>query len=382
MNLLESSIRVIKSLQLKNGGILATPLDGAYPYVYIRDGVIITKAMNRVNLTKNSERFYHFVNKFSKLDQYEEIFHRYHQEGWPSVTRKHQHDNTGLVIHGIYDTYIHGKNRDFLEIMWPLVKKCVELILGFSKTGLVKTETSIHELYRLENGYEIWANCACTRGLYDAVEIARILSHEKESLKWEKKAKQIHSNIKRKMFNKKTGLFMKNTRYPEVTDSSQMAPFYFNLFNDKRILKKTLEHLEEHLWYKEAGGYRRFKKFEICKDWHWYSGGSGGWTVFTAWRGGLYRKVNGNKECEVCKKWLEKAAKRTGGILPEHIATKEEYDIWKEHEIEFNSRILSGMEDSENLNKKIKRKYKEDIVYWAFPFGWGHAEYILLKKNA
>ncbi len=65
MNLKKKSIQVIKELQLKNGGILATPSDGAYPYDYIRDGVIMTKALNFVGLTKNSEKFYRFVNKFA-----------------------------------------------------------------------------------------------------------------------------------------------------------------------------------------------------------------------------------------------------------------------------------------------------------------------------
>jgi len=381
MDLLKKSIEVLKSLQLKNGGILATPLNGAYPYIYIRDAVIITKALNRVNLAKNSEKFYYFVKKFSKLEQYGEIFQRYHKDGWPSVSRKKQNDNTGLVLHGIYDTYLHSKNKDFIKDMWPLIKKCCEFIFSISKNGLVKTDTSIHELYRLEKGYELWANCACTRGLYDASIIAEILGYEKTSLEWKKKAKQIHENIKTKMYNKKTGLFMKNLKFPNISDSSQMAPFYFDLVNSKKILKKTIVHLEKNLWYKGAGGFRRFKKFEVAKDWHWYSGGSGGWVVLTAWIGRFYKKINDKKECTTCKNWIEKVAKRTGGIFPEHVSTKKDYDVWKRNEIEFNSRVLQGMKKSEKLNKEIKRKYNEDIIYWAFPLGWSHAEYILLKND-
>jgi len=380
MTELKKSIKVLKSLQLKNGGILATPLDGAYPYVYVRDAVIMTKALNRSNLTKNSIAFYHFMNKNARVDQYKEIFHRYHKDGWPIVTRKKQYDNVGLLLHGIYDTYVYSKDKGFLKDMWYLVKRCSQFIFDFSKSGLVRTETSIHERYRLEMGYEIWSNCACTRGLYDAAEIANILGHKKESELWLKKAKHLHKNIRSKMFNKKTGLYMKNKRFPRISDSSQIAPFYFNLEDSQKILKKTLLHLEKNLWYKELGGYRRFRKFEVVKDWHWYSGGSGGWIVFTAIIGRMYRELNHKSKCIGCEKWIEDVGKKTNGLLPEHISTKLEYDEWKRNEIEFNSRILMEMKKVEKLNEKFKRKYKQEIVYWANPLGWAHAEYILLKN--
>ena len=92
MNLTNKSIKVIKNLQLENGGILATSKNGAYPYVYVRDGVIMTKALNRMGLSKKSEKFYYFINKFSKVDNYKEIFHRYNANGLPCVTRKNEND--------------------------------------------------------------------------------------------------------------------------------------------------------------------------------------------------------------------------------------------------------------------------------------------------
>ncbi len=382
MDLLKKSIKILEELQLKNGGIIATPLNGAYPYIYVRDAVIITKAFNRVNLGERSKNFYRFINKFSNLEHHKEIFHRYHQSGLPSVSRKHQHDNTGLVLHGIYDTYLHTNDREFLEEMWPLVEKCCNIVFRFVKKNLIETETSIHELYRLERGYELWTNCACTRGLYDASEIARILKKKKESLLWKEKARKIHHNIKKKMFNKKTGLYMKNLRFPEVTDISQMAPIYFNLEDSKKILKNTLNHIETKLFYSEIGGFRRFRKFEVTKDWHWYTGGSGGWIIFTAWMGRFQKKLGNTKKYKLYSNWIEKIAKKTNGYLPEHVSVKEEYNLWKENEVEFNSRILKGMNKSEKFYKSnSKKNHGENLIMWAFPLGWSHAEYILLKKN-
>lgn len=383
MDLVKKSVSVIKSLQLKNGGLLATPLDGAYPYVYVRDGVIMTKAMNRTGNFKVSERFYEFLDKFSRINHYKDIFHRYDREGYPSATRKKQQDNLGLLLHGIYDTFLANRDKEFLKKHWDLVKGCSDLILKLSKNkyNLVYTETSLHEFFRLENGYEIWTNCACCRGLYDASEIARILKKWNKAKEWEKKSKKIHASIKKNLFNKKTGLYMKSEKYPEITDIGQSAPFYFGLDDCKKNLKKTVNHLRKTLWYRDAGGFRRFPKFEVVKDWHWYTGGSGGWVAFTSIMARFYEKLNDKKNFDLCDKWLKKIAIRSNGFFPEHVATKKEYDLWKDNETEFNNRTLRGAQRAEELNKKIKKNFKEDLVYWAMPLGWAHAEYILLKQE-
>ena len=64
VDLLKRSEEVVKSLQLKNGGILATPKDAAYPYIYTRDSVIISKALNRVGMVGASEKFYYFIEVY------------------------------------------------------------------------------------------------------------------------------------------------------------------------------------------------------------------------------------------------------------------------------------------------------------------------------
>ncbi len=375
---IKKSIEVLKKLQLKNGGILATPLNGAYPYIYTRDGVIMTKALNCVGLHKNSEKFYYYMKKILKLDNYKEVFHRYNANGLPCVTRKKENDNAGLLLHGIYDTYLHNKKETFIENMWPIVEKVAEIIIFNSKFDLIKTERSIHEFFRLENGYEIWANCACWRGLKDAIIIADHLGHSDKSKKWKNKLKKIENKINKKFFNKKLGIFVKNLKYQNIPDISQLAPFYFGLSNSKEILRKTMNYLKKHLWDKEIGGFRRFRKFEICEDWHWYTGGNGSWCPFAAWGARFYGKLGEKKLQKECIQWLHKIASKSNGLLPEHIATEEEYEDWKNHEIEFNTRIINETKKAEKSVKNFKDK---KIVYWATPLGWSHAEYILLHAE-
>lgn len=378
MDLVKKSVKIIKDLQLENGGLLATSKKGVYPYIYPRDAVIMTKALNRIGLTKNSEKFYYFMNKVANVENYKEIFHRYNINGWPCVSRKDQNDNEGLVIHGIYDTYLHNKKHVFLEDTWMLVKQIVGLINNYSRSGLVRTRRSIHEFYRLEHGYDIWVNCADCRALYDAAEIAKIMNRDKEAQEWRDRAEKLEKNIKKRFFDKKSKVYMKNLRFKGVPDTSQVAPFYFEIEDSKTLLKTTLRYLKKYLWHNEIGGFRRFRKFEIVEDWHWYTGGSGSWCVLTAFMGRLYKKAGDKKSYNQCLSWLNEVASRTNGLLPEHVATRHEYEDWKAHEIEFNQRIINGAKEAEKLAKKFK---KNGLIYWATPLGWSHAEYILMRKD-
>ncbi len=378
---IEKSLKVLKSLQLKDGGILATPENGAYPYVYVRDAVIMTKALNASGRSKDSEKFYYFMKENAKINQYKEVFHRYDSVGLPSATQDHENDNAGLLLHGIYDTYLAGKKEVFLENMWPLIQDAVKLIFSLSRRGLLKTERSIHESIELEKGFELWANCASWRGLVDAAETAKILGHEKEEKDWKKKADELQKNINKKLFNAKRGFYIKKPKLKETPDISQLAPFYFGLCDSKKILKTTMKFLKKHLWNKEIGGFRRFRKFETVENWHWYTGGSGSWSAFTIWGARFFKELGMKKDYEMCMKWVKKVLSKSGGLLPEHVATKSEYNDWKNHEIEFNERIIHGMKTAERLVKTVKNNGKEKLIYWATPLGWAHAEWILLNKN-
>jgi len=375
MDLIKKSVRVIEKSQLKNGGILATPIKGAYPYIYPRDGSVMTVALNKIGETKRSEKFYYFLTKFSRLDNYKEIFHRYNIYGLPAVTRKNQNDNEGMVLWGIYDTYKANGKISFLEDTWPLVEATVSLLKSYSKSGLIKTESSIHEFSKLERGYDIWVNSAGIRGLYDASKIAQVVGKKKEAKEWNDLADKLKKEMKKKLFDSKLGIYMKTGRRKDVPDISQIAPFYFEIEGDEKILKKTLKYLREHLWYEEIGGFRRFRKFEVVDDWHWYTGGSGSWCALTAIMGRLAKRAGEKKLYQECNGWLDGVAERSGGLLPEHIATRDDYELWKMNEIEFNQRLISGSKEAEKLAKIFKENH---LIYWATPLGWSHAEYILL----
>ena len=206
--------------------------------------------------------------------------------------------------------------------------------------------------------------------------MAKLLNHKKQQDLWNKKAQDLLKNIKKKLFNKKMDFFIKSPKFKLNPDISQLSPFYFNLIDSKKILKNTLNYLKKHLWNEELGGIRRFRKFEAVRDWHWYTGGSGSWCALTCMLAKFYKTIGSNKEYKNCTSWIKEVAKKSKGLLPEHIATKEEYFDWKRHEIEFNTRIIN---ETKKAEKTIKKMGNREVIYWANPLGWSHAEYILLK---
>jgi len=377
MNPAKKSVEVIKKLQTRQGGLLATFENDAYPYVYPRDGVIMTKALNLHSEYKRSKKFYYFLRDVVKNG---EVLQRYHKNGLPFVSEKGEHDCPGLVLHGMCDTFLRSGDEEFIRELFPFAASCAAFIKRrIGGNGLLRTERSIHEFYRLENGYEIWANCAAARGLLDASEIAKALGKERKAKEWERAGENLRRNIKSKLYDAELGIFIKTITNAGVRltspDISMLSPFYFEIINSKQVLSRTLKFLRKTIWDKNLGGFKRFRKFEICKDWHWYTGGDGPWFL-TMWAARFYRQLGDEKGFEECADWVDRVTSPEG-FIPEHIALEKDYFEWKENEIEFSERIIRGMRRAESFKSSV-----EGTICWAVPLGWAQAEHVLLEETS
>ena len=373
------SIEIICGLQEEDGGILATKRDDAYPFVYPRDASMMTVALNMYGLHDRSMRFYRYLLQVRRPQG--EIYQRYNG-AFPYVTRKIEADVTPIVIQGIYDTYRSSENRAFLESVWELVADGARFVVAGTDAvrGLVRTENSIHENQSLEEGFEIWANSASVKGLVDASIIATTLGHSEKAQRWLADARRLWSRILELLFDEERGLFVKNLR-PDGTrvsapDVAQLAPFYFGLCHDEKILGRTLGYLRETLWNVEYGGLNRFRDFEIVKDWHWYTGGTGAsWPLFTLWMARFYQQLGKVDLVEECLRFIHGASSPDMEI-PEKIAPLKGYNEWRENETEYNGRVLNGIYRAERTSISIP-----GYVAWACPLGWAHAEYVMLKRE-
>ena len=373
------SIEIICGLQETDGGILATRKGDAYPFVYPRDASFMTMALNMHGLHDRSMRFYHYLNGVRRPSG--EVYQRYNS-GEPYVSRKREADVTPIVIQGICDTYNASRDRAFLEDMWELVAQGAEFVMAGvdPDARLVQTNCSIHENQTLEEGFEIWANSASVRGMVDASSIASALGRREYAEKWLVAARELWTAIFERLFEPATGLFLKNLRADggrvEAPDVAQLAPFYFGLCQDSKILGRTLDHLTKNLWNTEVGGVNRFRDFEVVKDWHWYTGGTGAsWPLFTLWVAKFHNILGNTDSMERCLRFVKDASTKEMEI-PEKVAPLAGYREWRENETEFNERVRNGVLRAEKNEISIP-----GYVAWACPLGWSQAEFVMLRRE-
>ncbi len=383
--LLDASFAVIKGLQQGDGGITATPVDDAYPYVYPRDAVFMTMALNASGEQERSKRFYRYLLTLRRHRG--EFFQRYNR-GYPYVTNEHELDVTPIVIQGILDVYNSDsgskESKAFLESMWDLTKECAEFTISSvsPETGLIYSANSIHESRELEEGFELWTNSAAVRGLYDASIIAALLGHAQQEQTWLESSIHLRDSLATKLYDQDAGTFIKVMRRSgeKVTapDMSQLAPFYFGVLGDNAVLSRTLEHLKRNLWNEKVGGFNRFRDFEVVNDWHWYTGGtSAAWPFFTLWAARFYRELGIREEEDACLGFIDSVT-TLDRFLPEKVAPVEEYGRWKATELEFGDRLINGVTKIEN---RVHTITAPGYVCWACPLGWAHAEYVFLEKR-
>jgi GH15 family glucan-1,4-alpha-glucosidase len=379
--LLEKSLAVIKGLQEEDGGITATPRDEAYPYVYPRDAVIMTTALNTIGEYERSKKFYRFLKGVRRPRG--EFYQRYN-EGMPYVSNEHELDVTPLVLSGVYDTYRKSGDRPFLEAMWGMVQECAYFTQSVIDVdaGLVFTTNSIHENRKLEEGFEIWVNSAAVKGLLDASRMAGALGHDDLKDAWQSSSRRLLARMIDRLYDEEQGAFIKVMRRSgekvKAPDMAQLAPFYFGIYRDDGALARTLEHLRAALWNKSVGGFMRFRDFEIVDDWHWYTGGTAAsWPFFTLWAARSYRDL-GNREGEdACLAFLDSVL-TDDLFIPEKVAPLDGYNKWKANELTFGDRTMNGVRKIESNAHKIRAP---GYVCWACPLGWAHAEYVLLEMG-
>ena len=372
----KKSIEIICGLQEQDGGILATKREDAYPFVYPRDASVMTTALNMHGLHDQSMRFYRYLSNVRRPNG--EIYQRYNK-GMPYVTRRREADVTPIAIQGVYDTYRSSGDRGFLGSMWGLVGDGAKFVVAGidADMGLVQTNCSVHESQSLEEGFEIWANSASVKGLLDASMIAGDLGQLELGREWSAKARELWRRILERLYDQKNGLFLKNLRSDgtlvNAPDVAQLAPFYFGLCQDRKILERTLRHLMDTLWNAQIGGVNRFRDFEVVRDWHWYTGGTGAsWPLFTLWMARFYQRLGDLDSMERCLRFV-RAASTPEMEIPEKVAPMKGYLDWRENETEYNERVTNGIDRAENTSLLTP-----GYVAWACPLGWSHAEYLRL----
>lgn len=115
----------------ETGGVIASPeIDeertrcGRYAYCWPRDAVFITKAMDILNMDKETEKFYKIFCKKtqSKNGMWEQ---RFYTDCKLAPAWGYQVDETASVVYGVYEHYLTTKNEKFLKDTLPMCEKAI-----------------------------------------------------------------------------------------------------------------------------------------------------------------------------------------------------------------------------------------------------------------
>lgn len=114
------------------GGIIAAPeVDedltqcGRYAYCWPRDAVFITKALDILKMTKETEKFY---SNFCRMTQSKNGMweQRFYTDGKLAPSWGYQIDETASVVYGVYSHYEYTKNEDFLKVNLHMCEKAID----------------------------------------------------------------------------------------------------------------------------------------------------------------------------------------------------------------------------------------------------------------
>ena len=248
---------------------------GRYGYCWPRDAVFITRAFDKVKMTKEAEKFYKVFckNTQSKNGMWEQ---RFYTDGKLAPCWGYQIDETASVIYGIYEHYKVTKEEKFIKDTFKMCDKAVRFlerymdnILGTKdESDVVKKE--IEETYHTEDreklplSYDLWEmnegvhlySIASINAAYNAMlKIYEIIEPEykenrlklenihKNIIRIKKQMEVIPKYVSQNLYNEKTKTLKRNLE-DDKTDISILGSIYpFEMFGPKE--KKVLNTIEK-----------------------------------------------------------------------------------------------------------------------------------------
>ena len=269
------------------GAIIASPeIDegftkcGRYAYCWPRDAVFMTKAMDILNMNKETERFYKvFCKKTqSKNGMWEQ---RFYTDGKLAPCWGYQVDETASVVYGVYEHYKYTKSEKFLKENLQMCEKAVDFLKRYVKDWLEKNEDTkehkYHVSYDLWEMYEgvhlyslasIYSAFECILKIYETLgdNVSEFENNRLKQEKIEKSKKEIEKlqlevkkYINKNLYDEDKKSYVRNTEDKKMDISIIGAVTPFNVFKPKeKKVQNTVERINLSL-RTYTGGYQRFE---------------------------------------------------------------------------------------------------------------------------
>ncbi len=368
----KKSLGVIDSVYLRNGGIMASPPEARYPYVYPRDLALTLRVMNELKDYRRVKKSLDFLLKVQR--ETGEWAQRYDPEGNIASYRPPQLDCNGLVLHMLRLYYESTEDRKFMEKAWKSINQGVEFIKEhyLPEERLLFSLNSIHEWPPMEAGFDVWVNVTCYSGIRSSYKIATLIKKKDKAEEWRDLARDLWIGISKKLIDGNRFIKLEDHRRISDADISEMAPYITRCIGiNETVMKNTVKYIEENLWDQELTG--------ICRYMEKYgkpgrnNGGYGPYSMYTGWMAQYYLDIDETDKAEKYIKWFLEYNR--GGLIPEHVSTKKRFKQWKREAVEVGR--YSSVGRKEEAQRVLKsEEYKNNLVYWVVPLTWSHAEYL------
>ncbi len=341
----------------KTGGIsAAVEIDehlskcGRYSYCWPRDAVFITKAMDILNMEKETEKFYKVFckNTQSKNGMWEQ---RFYTDGRLAPCWGYQIDETASVIHGIYEHYQKTKNIKFLKDTVKMCEKAIHFLEKYivqimdikEEKDIVKKELEeyykdsiqkipvSYDLWEMNEGIHLYSLASIFSAYQSMIKIYEIIEQDKESnrLKQESIIKQKEilkeqlETIKKyaieNFYDETRKTFVRNLtdRKMDISIIGTVTPFKMFAAKEKKIIN-TVQTIDLNL-RTYTGGYQRFEYD------HYMNGNP--WPVATLWMALYHIETENYKKAKECLDFVV-ASSTKHGFLPEQVNNQTMSPAW------------------------------------------------------
>ena len=341
------------------GGVIAAPeIDedftkcGRYCYCWPRDAVFITKALDILDMTKSTEKFYKvFCKKTqSKSGMWEQ---RFFTDGKLAPCWGYQIDETASVVYGVFEHYKVTKSETFLKDTLQMCERAVDFLKRYTRDVLGegnKYHVS-YDLWEMNEGVHFYSLCSIYSAFTAIVEIYKVLNNNlsdfennrlkntkvlKSKNEIEGLQKDIKEYLVNKFYNEERKSFIRNTQDKQIDISLLGAVVPFNVFSAKeKKIANTIENITLSL-RTYTGGFRRFESDN-------YMNGNP-WPIANLWLAMYYCEIGDKKNVKECLDFVVRTATNYG-YLAEQI-------------------------DNETLKSN-----------WVIGLGWSHAMFIILLEK-
>lgn len=340
-NILKRSILLFPLLSNSaTGGIIASvEIDeefekcGRYAFCWTRDAVFITKALDILDMNKESEKFYKSFckNTQSANGMWEQ---RFYTDGRLAPCWGYQIDETASVVHGIYQHYKKVKDIKFLKDTLKMCEKAIKFLKKYIDDVITsKNEMHIsYDLWEMNEGIHLYSLASIVSAFESFIKIDEEIfstfdnnrikqeNLRKEKQELEKYILDIKKFILDNLYNDDQKSLRRNLLDTRTDISVLGTVVPFNLFgpNEKKVLN-TVEKINMTL-RTYTGGYLRFEGDH-------YIGGQNPWPIATLWMALYYLEAGKKLEAKECFDYVVRAATKHG-FIPEQVNNETMDPAW------------------------------------------------------